>query len=103
MESKNIIKRTQVAARTINPEQRPKNTDAVEECFFSVEKKHFILKETHICLIVSVYKLMNVPYASWPACVVGIKEELRRFLCLQALNSPVTPLVIVSLPTYSCS
>lgn len=79
MESRNIIKRTQVVARTINPEQLPKNTDVVQECFFSQEKKHFIVKEIRICIIVSVHKLINVPYPLWPVCVVGIKGELWRF------------------------
>lgn len=115
MESKNIIKRTRVVAQTINPEQLPKNTDVVEECFFSLEKKHLIVKEIHICIIICVHKLMNVPYPSWPVCVVGIKGEaveIRWMLSTQfehsspvpqALNSLVTPLVIMSLPTYSCS
>lgn len=44
----------------------------------SLEKKHFIVKEIFICITVSVHKLINVPYASWSMCVVGIKGELWR-------------------------
>lgn len=72
MGNKNIIKRTQAVARTINPEQLPKNTDVVEECFFSLEKKHFIVKEIRICIIVCVHTLINVPYPPRPVCVIGI-------------------------------